>query len=85
MIQGGNQVESDPTEEQIKAQIAEAVRILREDGVHIHKTYAEFQKTLSEDQPESDPDPKEGDPPPPKPDKEVKNPERKGLWWGARQ
>ena len=79
--------------EAAKAEIAEAVRILREDGVHIHKSYAAFQKGLTEqsvnDPPEEDvssqppADPGEGDPPPPKPDG-GKKPERKSIWWGDR-
>lgn len=86
MIQGGNQVETDPTEEQVKAEIAAAVKILRDDGVHIHKTYSQFQKSVAETEgkPEDKPD-KEGKPPPVKETADNDPPIRKGLWWGTRQ
>ena len=69
--------------EAAREQIAEAVKILRDDGVHVHKTYARFQASLGK--PEGEPgddgnsEPGEGDPPPVK---DVK-PEPKveiGLW-----
>lgn len=71
--------------DEAKAELAEAVRILKEDGIHIHKTYAAFQKTL--EQPPTDPatdPPKDGDPPPPKPDP-TPTPKKKSLWWGERE
>lgn len=71
-----------------KAEIADAVRILKEDGAHIHKTYAAFQKTLTGDKPpEGDPKdpPTEGGPPPEKPEpSESSDEKRPGLWWGKR-
>jgi hypothetical protein len=75
----------DPTEDAIKSEIAAAVKILREDGVHIHKTYAQFQATLDKKEPPNPtdpPDPKEGDPPPPGDPKDP--PKKKGIWWGDR-
>ena len=68
--------------DEAKAEIAAAVKILREDGVHIHKSYAAFQKSLG-DKPEGKPEdkPTEGEPPPPKPEPTEK-PKKKGLWWG---
>ena len=73
--------------DEAKAEIAAAVKILREDGVHIHKSYAAFQKSLG-DKPEGKPEvkpvedkPTEGEPPPPKPEP-VEKPKKKGLWWG---
>lgn len=79
-------MEDDPTEEQIKAEIAAAVKILREDGVHLHKTYRK--KYLAEPPeggtpPEPPQSPKEGDPPPLKgKGKENEPVKRKGIWWG---
>ena len=72
--------------DEAKAEIAAAVKILREDGVHIHKSYAAFQKSLGdkpEDKPQDKPEdkPTEGEPPPPKPEPTEK-PKKKGLWWG---
>lgn len=68
--------------EEAKAELAEAVRILKEDGVHIHKSYAAFQKSL---EPKPEDPPKEGDPPPVK-DEPVPDPKprKKGIGlWGA--
>ena len=75
--------------DEAKAEIAAAVKILREDGVHIHKSYGAFlksQETKPEDKPEKPEDkpedkPTEGEPPPPKPEPTEK-PKKKGLWWG---
>lgn len=74
-----------------KAAIAEAIAILKSDGVHIHKTYAQFLKSQGE--PPKDPanppkaDPKPGDPPPPKQDPPADPPKtaKRGLWWGDRE
>jgi hypothetical protein len=73
-----------------KAEIAEAVRILREDGVHIHKTYAQFQASLGDKsgdkgtgtETESEETETEGNPPPGGAKNEP--PKRKGLWWSDR-
>lgn len=66
-------------------EIAAAVKILREDGVHIHKTYAQFQEGLKnppkEDEPPKPPKPGEGDPPPEN-DPPVDPPKKKSAWWG---
>ena len=76
--------------DEAKAEIAAAVKILREDGVHIHKSYAAFQKSLEdkpevkpEDKPEGKPEdkPTEGQPPPAK-EEPAEKPKKKGLWWG---
>lgn len=74
----------DPTEEMVKKEIADAVRILKDDGMHISKTigglFAKFQG-----KPDIEPvEPKEGDPPPKK-DTPTEPPKRKGLWWGERE
>jgi hypothetical protein len=68
--------------EEAKEAIADAVRILREDGVHVHKTYQGFLKSLNEPK---EP-PKDGDPPPPKdpPADPPTPPAKRGLWWGDR-
>ena len=75
--------------DEAKAEIAAAVKILREDGVHIHKSYVAFQKSLgekAEDKPDKSEDkpedkPTEGQPPPAK-EEPVEKPKKKGLWWG---
>jgi hypothetical protein len=79
-------MESDPTEESIRKEIADAVRIAREDGMHIHKTYARFQKSL-EGKPPTPPTPPTGDPKDPPPLKDTPPPtptKKKGIWWGDR-
>lgn len=67
--------------EEAKAEIAAAVKILRDDGVHIHKSYSAFMK--SQEPPPEDPKPHEGDPPPAKdpvpPDVKAKK-KGLGLW-----
>ena len=65
----------------------EVLRILKEDGVHIHKTYAAFLKSQKEAEttdPPTDP-PTEGGPPPVK-DKPIKEdpPVKQGIWWKGR-
>ena len=75
--------------DEAKAEIAAAVKILRDDGVHIHKSYAAFQKSLeeTEDKPEgktedkTEDKPTEGEPPPAK-EEPTQKPKKKGLWWG---
>ena len=69
-----------------KEEIAAAVKILREDGVHIHRTYKKFMAEVDkiptgEENPEDKP--KDGDPPPPKDDKN-EPPKKADLWWGGR-
>lgn len=68
--------------EEARAEIAEAVRILREDGIHIHKTYPAF---LKSQEPPQEKGPGDGDPPPPKDDPEpLVKPRKKGIGlWGA--
>lgn len=69
----------DPTEDMIRREIAEAARILREDGFHVRRHIME---ALAAKAPETEPAPTEGDPPPPKP--KPAPPVRKSLWWGDR-
>ena len=74
--------------DEAKAEIAAAIKILRDDGVHIHKSYAAFVKSQGQtDPPKTDPpkDPPsiEGNPPPVK-DEKTEKPEKKGIWWGDR-
>jgi len=80
----------DPTEEIIRREVAEAARILREDGISVRLSAieAKFSKHFPDDPP-NDPDTKDGDDPngPPKPPdpKDPPNkpePEKRGLWWG---
>jgi hypothetical protein len=75
---GGNVSEDTELSEAGKRELAEAVRILREDGVHIHKSYAAFQKGLQEQEPVKE-EAGEGDPPPAKEKKEEPKVEY-GLW-----
>ena len=76
----------DDAPEWAKREIGEAIRILREDGIHIHKTYAKFLKANTEPPKDDDnpPAPKDGDPPPPKEEPGEDSTKRPGLWWGAR-
>lgn len=63
----------------------EALKIAREDGLHVHKTYARFQASLKTDEPpapEKDKKSKEGDPPPVKEPPEEKPP--RDFWFGTR-
>lgn len=74
--------------DEAKAEIADAIRILREDGMHIHRTYAAFLKSQEEPKdppvdPKIDPPKTEGEPPPVK-DEKTEKPVKKGLWWGDR-
>jgi len=76
--------------EEAKAELAAAVKILREDGVHIHKTYAQFLKAQQSDTPETtDKEPTvntpvEGGPPPVK-EEPTDKPKKKSLWWGEQE
>lgn len=68
-----------------KQELAEVARILREDGVHIHKSYSAFLKSQTTKDEPTDSKPTEGGPPPPKEDKtDDAPPPKKSLWWGAR-
>jgi hypothetical protein len=72
--------------DEAKAEIAAAIKILRDDGIHIHKTYAGFLKSQN-DKPGDDKEPEsvEGGPPPVKETKnEPPKPEKMGLWWRDR-
>lgn len=75
--------ENDETITVTKAEWADVIRIMKEDGLHIHKTYAAFMKSQEkpkegEENPQDD---KEGSPPPKK-EEENEPPKKKGLWWG---
>lgn len=65
----------------------DVIRIAREDGLHIHKTYdafmAEKNKPVEGEEGTENPD-KDGNPPPKKPE-ENEPPKKKGLWWGDRE
>ena len=78
----------DPYEGYTREEIQEAFRIAREDGMHVHKTYAAFQKQREEaekakKEPPAGETPKDGDPPPPKQEPN-EPPAKKSLWWGDR-
>jgi len=68
--------------DEARAELAEAVRILRDDGVHLHKTYRK--KFLADPPGDPQPEPGDGDPPPPKdPTADPPSKPRKrgvGLW-----
>jgi hypothetical protein len=71
--------------EEGKAEIAAAVAILRSDGLHIHKTYAEFQKGLKPEGEGKPPEEETEGKPPPEKGKEndpETPPAKKSLWWG---
>ena len=82
------------TDEEIKKELQDAIRILKSDGFHIHRTAEAYAKTREKpaDEPKSE-DPKPEDPP--KPDKEeggpppVKEkaadpPKPRDWWFGSR-
>ncbi|HEY6020410.1 MAG TPA: hypothetical protein VIY48_11015 [Candidatus Paceibacterota bacterium] len=71
--------------EEAKAELREAMRIAREDGIHIHRTYAAFLKS-QEQAPPADDKPTEGQPPPVKEETapETKPRKRRGIGlWGT--
>jgi hypothetical protein len=80
-----------------KKEVQEAVRILKSDGIHIHKTYdafmaskkvnseAETGEKLAEGGEKLSGDNPEGNPPPEKKeDEKNEKPKKKGMWWGDR-
>jgi hypothetical protein len=87
--------DSDEAPDWAKKEVQEAIRILKEDGVHIHKTYKAFldsQHTeneaatgekLSETGEKLSGD-TEGSPPPEKQEEKQEKPKKKGMWWGDR-
>lgn len=70
--------------EEARQEIAAAVKILKDDGYHIHRTYAKLLKTSEEETKTGDTEDTEGKPPPAKKNQEkqdVKPPKRGlGLW-----
>ena len=89
--------DEDPYKGFTRDELMEAFRIAREDGMHVHKTYAQFQAQQekakagkTEDKPEGKSEVKTeedtaGKPPPEKPEGEKQEkPKRKSLWWGDR-
>jgi hypothetical protein len=73
----------DPTEEIIKREVAEAARILREDGhaANLSAIRAKLDKHFPDENPDGG-DIKDGPKPPDKKDPADAPPKRKGLWWG---
>jgi len=69
--------------DEAKAEIAAAIAILREDGLHVHRTYKQFLAS----QEVKDDEPGEGDPPPVKEEPvpvSEKKAKRRGIGvWGA--
>lgn len=64
----------------------DVIRIMREDGIHIHKTYAAFQKTQQEaDTEAAKEEATDGKPPPVKDQSVTEPPKKRGLWWGDRE
>lgn len=88
--------DTDETPDWAKKEIQEAIRILKEDGVHIHKTYKAFMDSqhtktetetgekLSETGEKLSGEETEGTPPPEKPEEKTEKPKKKGMWWGDR-
>jgi hypothetical protein len=69
-----------------RAEWKDVIRIAREDGMHIHKSYKAFIDSQAEQEdPKTDTEETEGKPPPkqdkPAPEKAAK---KKSLWWGDR-
>ena len=65
--------------EEGKAEIAAAVKILKEDGLHISKTYQKVTAAPAKEEEST-----EGKPPPAKKTEEKTAPVKPGLWWGTR-
>ena len=66
--------------DEAKAEIADAVRIVRED-----RQFSMLQKLSGSKESATPPDPSKGNPPPPKdPATEPPSPKKAGLWWGDR-
>jgi hypothetical protein len=75
----------DPTEEIIKREVAEAARILREDGysVRLGVIEAKLNKHFPDEPPADDKDDPNGPPKPPDPKDPTAPPAKKsGIWWG---
>jgi hypothetical protein len=66
--------------EEAKAEIAAAVRILRDDGVHIHKSYPAFAKAQADKDTADKNAPTDGKPPPVKDNPEIEYDEVATLW-----
>lgn len=86
---------TDPTEDMVRKEIVDAVRILRDDGVHVTKAFrklskltadAEKPETPAEKPGEKTEEPTEGKPPPAREEKPGEPPapktEKRGVWWG---
>lgn len=69
-----------------KREIAEAVRILKEDGAHIHRTYAAFMASQTQESTDNTDggDDTEGKAPPVKKTGKTEPPVKKGVWWAGR-
>jgi hypothetical protein len=87
------------TPEWAKNEVKEAIRILKEDGLHVHRTYdaflaskkvekgSEAGEKLSEtgEKLSGEEEKTEGQPPPEKAKEEqTEKPKKKGMWWGDR-
>ena len=73
---------ADELSDAAKEEIAAAIRILRKDGLHVHKTYKEF--LASQEEPPED-KAGDGDPPPPKdpPEEPAEKKKKRGIGvWG---
>jgi hypothetical protein len=73
---------TEETPDWAKAEIAEAIRILREDGLGIHRTYKQFMDSQN-DPPKDETEETEGKPPPAK-DTPTEPVKKKGAWWSDR-
>lgn len=63
----------------------DVIRIAREDGLHIHKTYDAFMAEKNKPPEGEETPPTEDGAPPPKKAEENEPPKKKGLWWGDRE
>lgn len=75
------------TDDEVRAEIREAIRIAKEDG--IYRRIADLESKLSgRSDPTADPsgkEPGEGDAPPKNPPKESQETKRRGGWWPVRE
>lgn len=67
-----------------KAEIAEAIRILKDDGLHIHKTYKSFMSSQTEDDDKTTETQDTEGQPPPVTDTPTETRKNKSFWWGDR-
>lgn len=68
--------------EEAKAELAAAVKILKDDGVHVHKMLGKFGNADPAKDSLKKEEPKEGEPPPVKDKEDTPEPKKRHAWWG---